>query len=211
MRNAQQKGDRSALRIPNSALFMRLIVGLGNPGIEYQFTPHNLGFLVVDRLAEGAGVRVERPEARALLAHAQIEGVPVVLAKPLTYMNLSGLAVGDLLARLELDPGALLAISDDIALPRGTLRIRRRGGAGGHLGLESIIGALGTEEFARLRLGVGPDHPIADAAEYVLRPFRRADLKPVDEQIERAAEAVRVFLRDGLEKAMSLFNRSYEL
>jgi PTH1 family peptidyl-tRNA hydrolase len=189
---------------------MRLIVGLGNPGIEYQFTPHNLGFLVVDRLAEVAGVRVERPEARSLLAHAEIEGAPVVLAKPLTYMNLSGLAVRDLLGRLELDPGALLVISDDIALPRGSLRIRRRGGAGGHLGLESVIGALGTEEFARLRLGVAPDHPIADAAEFVLRPFRRADLKPVDEQIERAAEAVGVFLRDGPEKAMSLFNRSSE-
>lgn len=189
---------------------MRLIVGLGNPGIEYQFTPHNLGFLVVDRLAEGAQVRVERPEARSLLAPAQIEGQPVVLAKPLTYMNLSGLAVRDLLERLELDPGGLLVISDDLALPQGSLRVRRQGSAGGHHGLESIIGALGTEEFARVRLGIAPEHPVADAVEYVLRPFRRAELKLVDEQIEHAADAVRCIVRDGVEKAMNLFNRRPE-
>lgn len=186
---------------------MRLIVGLGNPGIEYQFTPHNLGFLVVDRLADAARVRIERPEARSLLAHAEIEGQPVVLAKPLTYMNLSGLAVRELLERLELDPAALLVISDDLALPQGALRIRRRGSAGGHHGLESVIGALGTKEFVRVRLGVSPGRPLDETSEYLLRPLRRSALKLVDEQIDRAAEAVRLILREGLEKAMSRFNR----
>ena len=119
---------------------MRLIVGLGNPGTEYQFTPHNLGFLVVDRLAEAARARVERPQARCLLTHAELEGEPVVLAKPLTYVNLSGLAVRELLEVLELSPEALVVVSDDLALPQGSLRIRCRGGAGGHHGLESIIG-----------------------------------------------------------------------
>ena len=185
---------------------MRLIVGLGNPGIEDQFTPHNLGFLVVDRLAEQARVRVERPEARSLVGRADLEGEPVALAKPLTYVNLAGLAVRDLLARLELDEAALVVICDDLALPAGTLRVRCRGRAGGHNGLASIIGALGTQEFVRVRLGIAPDHPRDDAG-FVLRPFRRSELKQVDEQISRAAEAVRLILREGPEKAMNQFNR----
>ncbi len=186
---------------------MRVIVGLGNPGIEYQFTPHNLGFLVVDRLAEQAQVRVERPEARCLLAQATLEGQPVVLAKPLTYMNLSGLAVRELLRRLDLDAGALVVISDDLALPQGALRIRCRGSAGGNRGLDSMIGALGTQEFLRVRLGIAPEQRRGDAAEFVLRPFRRSELKRIDEQIDRAAEAVRLILREGPEKAMTQFNR----
>jgi len=189
---------------------MRLIVGLGNPGIEYQFSPHNLGFLVVDRLAEAARVKVDRPQARSLTARTEIEGQPVVLAKPLTYMNLSGLAVRDLLQRLDLDRAALLVISDDLALPQGALRIRRRGSAGGHHGLQSIIGALETTDFVRVRLGVAPDHPVGDATEFLLRPFRRSELKRVEEQVEQAAQAVRCILREGPEKAMSRFNRRPE-
>lgn len=189
---------------------MRLIVGLGNPGIEYQFTPHNLGFLVVDRLAEEARVRVERPEARCLLAHAELEGQPVVLAKPLTYVNLSGLAVRELLQRLELEPAALVVIYDELALPAGSLRIRCRGSAGGHHGVESIIGALGAEEFVRVRLGIAPGHRVADGSEFVLRQFRRSELKQVDAHIDRAAEAVRFLLREGPEKAMNQFNRRSE-
>jgi PTH1 family peptidyl-tRNA hydrolase len=186
---------------------MRLIVGLGNPGIEYEFTPHNLGYLVVDRLAELARVRIERPEGRSLIAHAEIEAQAVVLAKPLTYMNLSGLAVRDLLARLQTDVASLMVISDDLALPQGALRIRQRGSAGGHHGLESIIGALESEEFVRVRLGIAPDYPVSDGAEYVLRQFCRGELKMVQEQIEQAAEAVGCILREGPEKAMSQFNR----
>ena len=185
---------------------MRLIVGLGNPGIEYQFTPHNLGFLVVDRLAEEAQVRVERPEARCLIAHARLEGQDVVLAKPLTYMNLSGLAVRDLLERQEADPAALLVIYDELALPQGTLRVRERGSDGGHNGVASIIGALSTDEFLRVRLGIAPEHR-RDAAQYVLRQFRRSELKQVEEQITRAADAVRMILREGPARAMNEFNR----
>ncbi len=188
---------------------MRLIVGLGNPGIEYQFTPHNLGFLVVDRLAQEAGVRVERPEGRALLGPASLEGQQVALAKPLTYMNLSGLAVRDLLQRLELDAAALIIIYDDLALPAGSLRIRCRGRYGGNHGLASVIGALGTEEFVRVRLGIAPEHP-REAAAYVLRQFRRSELRQVEEQIGRAAQAVRFILREGPEKAMNQFNRRSE-
>ena len=186
---------------------MRLIIGLGNPGIEYQFTPHNLGFLVVDRLAEAVRARVERPEGRCLTAHAELEGQAVVLAKPLTYVNLSGLAVRELLWVLDLTPEALVVVSDDLAMPEGSLRIRRHGSAGGHHGLESIIGALGTQEFVRLRLGIGPEHPVGDASEFVLRSFRRSQLKRVEEQVEQAVEAVRLILREGPQQAMNRFNR----
>lgn len=188
---------------------MRLIVGLGNPGIEYQFTPHNLGYLVVDRLAneaDEARVRVERPEARSLIARTEIEGRPVVLAKPLTFMNLSGLAVRELLARWDLEASALVVVYDELALPAGSLRIRTSGGDAGHNGLASIIGALGDGEFVRVRMGIAPDHP-RDATEFVLRQFRRSELKQVEEQIGRAAEAVRCILREGPERAMNIYNR----
>lgn len=186
---------------------MRVIVGLGNPGIEYQFTPHNLGFLVVDRLADIAQVRMERPEARCLLARAEFDGRPVLLAKPQTYMNLSGLAVRELLDRRELEPSALIIVSDDLDLPEGVLRVRCRGGAGGHHGLESVIGALGTQEFVRVRMGIAPGHPVADGSQFVLRQFRRSELGRVDEQVQRAADAVRLILNEGPEKAMNAVNR----
>ncbi len=189
---------------------MRLIVGLGNPGIEYQFTPHNLGFLVVDRLADIAGVRIERPEGRALVGRGELEGQPVMLAKPITYMNLSGLAVRDLLERTGETPASLIVISDELDLPPGTLRIRTGGSAGSHKGLMSIIGAVGAEDFVRVRLGIARDDPRQDATGHVLRQFRRSELKLVDEQLDRAVEAVRTILRDGPEKAMSLFNRRPE-
>ncbi len=189
---------------------MRLIVGLGNPGIEYQFTPHNLGFLVVDRLAEASQARVERPEGESLIGFGELEGQRVMFVKPLTYMNLSGIAVRDILERTEEPPDSLLVIVDDLALPRGTIRIRPRGSAGGHNGLKSVIGALGTEEFTRVRLGIARDDPGSDAARHVLRQFRRAELKLIDEQLDLAADAVRMILREGVEKAMSAFNRRGE-
>ena len=186
---------------------MRLIVGLGNPGVEYAWTPHNLGFLAVDAIAERAGIRVERPEAKSLVGLGQFAGQEVALAKPQTMMNLSGLAVRDLLARHRMRPGRLIVLYDDVALPWGMLRIRERGTAGGHNGLKSIIGAIGTIEFPRVRMGVQPEHPVGDLAEYVLRPMRKAELEIAAEMIEQAAEAVELILTQGAARAMNRFNR----
>ena len=183
---------------------MKLIVGLGNPGIEYQFTPHNLGFLAVDRLAGELDVDVRNRQCRALTARARIGSEEVLLAKPETFMNLSGLAVGELVAkheiRLEQD---LIVIYDELDLPLGTLRIRQRGSSAGHNGMKSIIGALGTQEFVRIRLGIAPEQKI-------LRPFRKAQLKAVDQVLDTAAEAVRVILKEGVAAAMNRYNRKAE-
>jgi PTH1 family peptidyl-tRNA hydrolase len=189
------------------AVLMRLIVGLGNPGPEYAWTPHNLGFLVVDRLAEAGGIRVERPQANAYIGRGQLAGQEVLLAKPQTYMNLSGQAVWDLSRQFACDPAALVVICDDVALPWGMNRIRERGSAGGHNGLKSLIGALGTDEFIRVRLGVQPEHPVGDLAAYVLRPIRKAELEIAADMVAEAAEAVEVILKDGPPWAMSRYNR----
>jgi PTH1 family peptidyl-tRNA hydrolase len=188
-------------------LRVRLIVGLGNPGAEYAWTPHNLGFLVVDRLAERAGARVRRPEAKSYVGRGRLGEVEVLLAKPQTFMNLSGMAVQELVARHQVDPRELIVVVDDVALPWGMLRIRERGTAGGHNGLKSIIAALETTEFARIRLGIQPGHPVADLAAYVLRPFRRSELEAAAELVDAAAEAAELILAEGVERAMSRFNR----
>jgi PTH1 family peptidyl-tRNA hydrolase len=182
-------------------------VGLGNPGIEYAWTPHNLGFLVVDALAEDAGIRVSRPEAKSLVGLGQIAGREVVLAKPQTMMNLSGLAVRELVGRAECEPSEMIVVCDDIALPWGMLRIRERGTAGGHNGLKSVIGALGTTEFVRVRLGVKPEELRGDLKEYVLRQIRRDEEDLVAEEIEQGAEAVKLILAEGTPSAMNRFNR----
>ena len=190
---------------------MKLIVGLGNPGIEYQFTPHNLGFLAVDRIANEAGVEVRNRNCRALTARAVIEDQQVILAKPETYMNLSGLSVRELVAKYEIDPASdLILIYDELDLPLGTIRIRQRGSSAGHNGMESVIGALGTQEFLRIRLGIAPDRKITDGVKYVLTPFRKAQLKVVDEILDTTLEAVRLILRDGPGAAMNRFNRKPE-
>ena len=186
---------------------MRLIVGLGNPGIEYAWTPHNLGFLVVDKLAERTGIRVTRPEAKSYVGLGNIAGHEVVLAKPQTMMNLSGLAVRELLARAGCEPSDVIVICDDIALPWGMLRVRERGSAGGHNGLKSVIGALGTIEFPRVRLGVKPEELRGDLREYVLRQIRRDEEDAVAEEIEQGAEAVNVIVTEGIAAAMNRFNR----
>ena len=186
---------------------MRLIVGLGNPGIEYAWTPHNLGFLVVDALAEDAGIRVTRPESKSLVGLGQIAGHEVVLAKPQTMMNLSGLAVRELLSRAECQPSDVIVVCDDIALPWGMLRVRERGTAGGHNGMKSVIGALGTTEFVRVRLGVKPEEMRGDLKEYVLRQIRRDEEDLVAEEIEQGSEAVKVILAEGTQSAMNRFNR----
>ena len=187
---------------------MHLIVGLGNPASEYEWTRHNVGFLLVDKLAADAGVTVKRRECRSLVGSGVIEGERSKLVKPQTFMNLSGEAVACLVAKGE--PGevgeSLIVISDDLALPFGTIRLRARGSAGGHNGLKSIIAALGTNEFIRLRIGIQPEHPVSDAKKFVLDEFAPAERRAVKEILDRSADAVRSVLRDGIVKAMSLYN-----
>lgn len=190
---------------------MKLIVGLGNPGIEYRFTPHNLGFMVIDSIANDLGVEVRNRQCRALTARSTIAGEPVVLAKPETYMNLSGLSVRELVAEHQVDVSRdLIMIYDELDLLLGTIRIRQRGSSAGHNGMESILGALGTDEFLRIRLGIAPDRKLGDGVKYVLTPFRKAQETVVDEILERAAQAVEVILKDGPAAAMNRFNRKNE-
>src|SRR5437870_5053902 len=167
---------------------MRLIVGLGNPGNEYEWTRHNLGFMLIDKLAADAGAMVKRRECRSLVASAIIENERVRLVKPQTFMNLSGEAVACLLAKYEIDDASrsLIVVSDDLALPFGTIRLRQRGSAGGHNGLKSIISSLGTNEFIRLRIGIQPDHAISDAKNFVLHEFTRTEKESLLESLERA-------------------------
>jgi len=186
---------------------MRLIVGLGNPDPEYQWTPHNLGFMAVDELANRATIRVERPEGKALVGRGNLAGEEILLAKPQTYMNLSGISVRELLAKYELDVSDLLVMWDEVQLPLGTIRIHPDGSAGSHNGAQSVINALGTQEFARLRLGCGPDHPLNSRREHVLRPMRKAELEVAAEMIDEAGNAVEVILKEGLDAAMNKFNR----
>jgi len=186
---------------------MRLIVGLGNPGPEYQWTPHNLGFLAVDELANRNSIRVERPEAQALVGIGKVAGEEVILAKPQTYMNLSGISVGRLMEKYELEPADLLVMFDERDLPWGMVRIGERGSPGTHNGAKSVTGAIGTQEFARLRLGCGPDHPVSDLAAYVLRPMKKSDLEVVAEMVATAGDAVEVVVKEGIAAAMNRFNR----
>jgi PTH1 family peptidyl-tRNA hydrolase len=187
---------------------VKLIVGLGNPGIEYQFTPHNMGFLAVDRIAEQCGVRVNNRNCRAQTARTSIAGHEVVLAKPETYMNLSGASVRELVSEYEVEPEKdLVLLYDELDLPFGSLRVRPRGRSAGHNGMESVIGALGTQELTRIRIGVAPDHPVGDGARYVLSQFKKAQYPAVDQLLDSAAEAVKVILGEGVQAAMNRFNR----
>ncbi len=186
---------------------MRLIVGLGNPDPEYQWTPHNLGFMAVDELANRSGIRVERPEGKALAGRGKIAGEDVVLAKPQTYMNLSGISVRELLEKYELDVDDLLVLWDEVQLPWGTIRIHPDGSAGSHNGAKSVISAVGTQEFARLRLGCGPEHPLSSRKEHVLRPMKKAELEIAAEMIGEAGDAVEMILTQGIDAAMTKYNR----
>ena len=184
-----------------------IIVGLGNPGEQYAATRHNLGFMLIDKLASDEGIAVKRRECQALVGQGQVEGVVTRLAKPQTFMNLSGHAVSCLLGKGELNAAKhLVVISDDLALPLGKIRIRERGSAGGHNGLKSIIAEVGTDEFIRLRIGIQPDHPISDAKRFVLDQFSRTERPVVEEIIARSVQAVRTIIRDGALKAMMEFN-----
>ncbi|HEY6388701.1 MAG TPA: aminoacyl-tRNA hydrolase [Candidatus Acidoferrum sp.] len=186
---------------------MRLIVGLGNPDPEYQWTPHNLGFMAVDELANRSGIRVERPEDKALVGKGRIAGEEVLLAKPQTYMNLSGISVRGLLEKYELGPADLLVMWDEVQLPFGTIRIDRKGSGGSHNGANSVISAVGSQEFARIRLGCGPDHPLGSRKEFVLRPMKKAELEEAAEMIDKAGDAVGMILAKGIDPAMNIFNR----
>jgi PTH1 family peptidyl-tRNA hydrolase len=190
---------------------VKLIVGLGNPGIEYQLTPHNLGFLVVDRIASERGVEIRNRQCRALTARIQVGDELVLLAKPETYMNLSGMSVRELVAEYEARPETdLIVIQDELDFPLGTLRIHTRRSSAGHNGIESIIGALGTQDFLRIRMGVAPERRVEDGQSYLLAPFRKADLKVVDGMIDAAVEVAKVILAEGPAPAMNRFNRKEE-
>ena len=194
---------------------MKLIVGLGNPGIEYQFTPHNAGFLAIDRLAEVCGAMVSNRRGRALTAKTSLAGQEVLLAKPDTFMNLSGLSIVALMKELELDTPAtdLIVLYDELAIPLGQLRIRERGSAGGHNGIKSILGSLGSDEFIRVRIGVGKPPTItgreikAGGTDYLLAPMRKMQLQELDIVLDDAVRAVEMILKDGAKKAMNEFNR----
>jgi peptidyl-tRNA hydrolase, PTH1 family len=190
---------------------VKLIVGLGNPGPEYELTPHNAGFLAVDRIAEVCGVQIANRRGRALTCRAKLAGHDVLLAKPETFMNLSGLSVAALLQELELGVEDLIVLYDELAIPLGTIRIRERGSAGGHNGVKSISGVLGTEDWIRIRIGVGKQTPAgepvnAGGKDYLLSPMRKQELAVMDEVLDRAAQAVEAVLSKGVLAAMSEFN-----
>ena len=186
---------------------MRLIVGLGNPGSDYEWTPHNMGFLAVDRIAERAGIRITRPEAKSYVGRGKFAGEEVILAKPQTMMNLSGVAVRMLLEKYECDPAEMIVLTDEVDLPWGMLRIRERGSAGTHNGLKSIVSALGSGEFIRVRLGIKPKKIWGELRDYVLSKLSRADREIAGQMVTDATDAVELIITEGVGKAMSKFNR----
>ncbi len=195
---------------------MKLIVGLGNPGPEYAFTPHNAGFLAIDRIAEICDVQMANRRGRALTSRTKLAGQDVLLAKPETFMNLSGLSVAALLDELELGIEDLIVLYDELAIPLGTIRIRERGSAAGHNGVKSISGVLGTEEWTRIRIGIG--RPPTEAGgivksggkDFLLAPMRKQMLKELDESLDQAVRAVEAVLTKGVNAAMNEFNRKIE-
>ena len=191
---------------------MFLVIGLGNPGIEYQFTPHNAGFLAIDRMADDFGVQVVNRRCRAVTATIRMAGREVVLAKPETYMNLSGISVEALVREFEVDPESrrLIVLYDELALPLGSLRVRKGGSSGGHNGAKSINGALRTEEWSRIRIGVGPQPGELSGRrgkDYLLTPMRKADLAELDPVLDKAARAVEMIVSQDIKAAMNEFNR----
>jgi PTH1 family peptidyl-tRNA hydrolase len=183
-----------------------LIVGLGNPGARYEKTRHNLGFMLVDWLAREFQTQVKREECRSLIGRTEIENRRVELVKPQTFMNLSGEAINCFLKKENRSAEKLIVISDDLALPLGTIRLRSKGSAGGHNGLKSIIQCLHREEFIRLRIGIQPEHPLRDTKDFVLENFSKTDFQTIEKVLEQSAEAIRAVLSDGIEKAMAKYN-----
>ena len=186
---------------------MFLVAGLGNPGEEYAQTPHNLGFLTIDRLAERHGFRVTRKDSRALIGLGEIDGRQVMLAKPQTYMNLSGGSLASLMEKHAIGAADVVVVYDELDLPWTSLRIKAKGSAAGHKGMKSVISSLGSNEIVRVRLGIHPGHPIRDGADFVLAPMGRARMKELDDFVGYAADAVRSIIAEGVAKAMTKFNR----
>ena len=192
---------------------MKLIVGLGNPGLEYLLTPHNAGFMAIDRIAAICDVQVTNRRGRAQTARARLMGHDVLLAKPETFMNLSGLSVAALLKELELPLEDLIVLYDELAIPLGQIRVRERGSAGGHNGVKSLLSVLGTEEWLRIRIGVGKPptetgrEVKAGGTSYLLSPMRKGDLMQLEDGLEDAVRAVETVLTDGVTAAMRKFNR----
>ncbi len=193
---------------PQTSNLMKLIVGLGNPGDKYKSTRHNLGFLVIEHLSARLDIPLSRFKYQAQFGQGNLDGEKIVLAMPLTYMNRSGQAVKEMLIGLKLSPDDLLVIHDDLDLPLDTLRIRPQGGAGGHNGLASIISCLDTNQFARIRLGIGRPPLNMEAADYVLSPFARDEWETARQMAAKAAEAVICFIRQDIQAAMNKYNLS---
>jgi peptidyl-tRNA hydrolase, PTH1 family len=186
---------------------MFLVAGLGNPGEEYALTPHNLGFLTVDRLAERHGIRVNRKDSKALIGVGEIDGHPVMLAKPQTFMNLSGASLAALVEKHSVELNRLVVVYDELDLGWLTLKIKPKGSAAGHNGMKSVIGSLQTNEIVRVRLGIHPGHPLKSGTEYLLAPIKRSQTKELDGFIDYAADAVRSIIAEGVVKAMTKYNR----
>ena len=206
-----------AVASETSARGLFLVVGLGNPGIEYQWTPHNAGFLAIDRLAQRSGAVVSNRRSKSLTATTRIAGREVVLAKPETFMNLSGLSVQALIEEFAVERGggdakrysSLLVLYDDLDLPLGALRVRERGGARSHNGARSISGVLGTDEWARIRIGIGPDGLETAGRrgkDYLLTPLRKKELAVLDEVLDRVAQATEAVIAEGIAPAMNRWN-----
>ncbi len=186
---------------------MNIVVGLGNPGIHYQLSRHNIGFLVVDRLAEIHNIHISIKRFKAIYGKGWVNSEEIIVAKPMTFMNRSGEAVRRMAQFFEIDLGNLIVIHDDLDLPFGRLRFKRRGGDGGHLGVRSIIETMGGDRFLRLKVGLGRPPEGMDPAEYVLSSFDHVETFYLNEILNRAAEALKVYLLEGLEKAMNLFQK----
>jgi len=186
---------------------MFLVAGLGNPGEDYSLTPHNLGFLTVDRLAERHGIRVTRKDSKALTGLGEIDGQPVMLAKPQTFMNLSGTSVAPLMEKHSMEIDRLVVVYDDLDLGWLALKIKPKGSAAGHNGMKSVIASLKTSEIVRVRLGIHPGHPLKSGTDYLLAPMKRTQATELDEFIGYAADAVRSIIAEGVVKAMTRFNR----
>ncbi len=185
---------------------VHLIVGLGNPGRSYRETRHNIGFMMIDRIAEGLGVRVERLSGRSLICSVRFGGREILLAKPQTFMNLSGFAVRDLIQRGQFDLSQCMVIYDEISLPLGRTRFRPAGSAGGHKGMQSVLETLGTDRVPRLRIGIAGESPPDDVTRYVLGRFRKDELAVLEEVMDRCHTALEVFLEEGIDRAMALYN-----
>jgi PTH1 family peptidyl-tRNA hydrolase len=185
-----------------------MVVGLGNPGREYRETRHNIGFLVIDRMAEKSGIKLTRVQSKAIIGSGFFGGIKVILVKPQTYMNLSGQAVSALARYYQIQLQDLIVAHDDVDLPFGTIRMRPGGGSAGQKGVASIIKLIGTQDFPRLRMGVGRPPGRMDAAAYVLQSFPKSEEQFLQGFLDRATDALTCFIQDGLEAAMNRFNQS---